>query len=429
MSVTDLALAGGSPVCTRREDSPFPRFSDTAIDRVTGLLKSGTTVGLNKGCAEIEEAERVIAEWQQMPWCLGTSSGHGALHSALIGLEVTSGDEVITTPYTWGASISCILHNNAIPVFADIDPETGLLDPASIEQCITPRTKAILPVHLFGQPADMTAICEIAARHKLVVIEDGSQAHGALHRGKKVGTFGDAAGFSCMGGKLLATTEAGYLVTRSEEVYWKASMGGQHMGRSPETGFPDALRRFADSLVYTYRLNPINAVLLVEQIRKIDSEIEARRRNADHFRAAMAGVESVSFPAYAEGDAPSYHLFTMNFRPESAGVSRATYLAALKAEGVSAFSYVPSPIPSWPRLLTSNYDGPRVMWTENLRRYGVDYSQVEVPGCDSRIERSIEMGWNYLDEDQPGMAELASAFIKIEEHLDELSEWEARHAR
>ena len=424
MSASKIALLGGTPIGSV-SSGQHPRFSQDAIDRVVELLKRGATVGLNKSCREIEEVERAIAEWQGAEHCLGTSSGHAALHSSLIGLEIAFGDEVITTPYTWGATVSCILHNNAIPVFADVDPETGLLDPASIESRISSKTRAILPVHIYGQPANMTAICEIARKHSLVVIEDGSQSHGAMHKGKKVGQFGDAAGFSCMGGKLLASSEAGYMVTPHEEVYWKGAMGGQHMGRSPEQGFPDSLRPYVDSLVYTYRLNPINAVLLSEQLRKIDAENEARQKNVAMFRSAMEGIKSVSFPNYPEGDEPTYHMLTMNFNPEAAGVQRSTYIKAIQAEGISIFSYVPSPISRWRRLQWKDYDGPKVMWTEVLRQSGIDYSLTEVPNCETKIARSLEMGWNYVEVNEPKMKQMASAFHKVEENLDSLREWES----
>ncbi|MBL7200418.1 MAG: DegT/DnrJ/EryC1/StrS family aminotransferase [Anaerolineae bacterium] len=173
MSASKLALLGGTPIGPVSYGQ-YPRFSQAAMDRVAELLQRGSTVGLNKHHPEIAEAERAIAEWQGVPHCLGTSSGHAALHSALIGLEISSGDEVITTPYTWGASVSCILHNNAVPVFADVDPETGLLDPASVASRISPRTRAILVVHIYGQPANLTALRQIADQHGLALVEDGS---------------------------------------------------------------------------------------------------------------------------------------------------------------------------------------------------------------------------------------------------------------
>jgi len=424
MSATKLALLGGEPAVTLPPPQ-FPRFSPEAIDRVANLLERGVSVGLNKTVPEIAEAEKAIAEWQGVEHCLGVSSGHAALHSALIGLEISSGDEVITTPYTWGASISCILQNNAIPVFADVDPETGLLDPATIEAKITPRTRAILAVHIYGQPANMTAIRAIADKHNLFVIEDGSQAHGARHNGKKVGQFGDAAGFSCMGRKLLAATEAGYMVTPHEAVYWKGAMGGQHVGRSPEPGFPDSLRPYVDSLAYTYRFSTVNAVLLVEQIKKIDAENEARQKNIGIFRHAMEGVESVSLPNYPEHDEPVYHLLSLNFKPEVAGIERSTYIEALNAEGLNLTPYVPAPIPTWRRLRWQDYDGPKVMWLETLKQHGVDYSQTEVPNCETKVARSMEMKWNYTEVDETRIQQLASAFHKVEENLDVLRDWQS----
>ena len=396
---------------------------------MTQLLEKGVSVGVNKTVPEIEATEKAIAAWQGVEFCLGTSSGHAALQSALMGLEISSGDEVITTPYTWGASVSCILHNNAIPVFTDVDPETGLMDPATIEAKITARTKAILVVHIFGQPANMTAIREIADRHNLYVIEDGSQAHGAKHRGRKVGQFSDAAGFSCMGRKLLAATEAGYMITPHENVYWKGAMGGQHMGRSPEPDFPDELLPYVDSLAYTYRFSTVNAVLLVEQLKKIDAENEARRKNVGIFRHALEGVESVSLPTYPEADEPVYHLLSLNFNPEKAGITRNTYLKALNAEGLKLTPYVPAPIPYWRRLQWQNYDGPKVMWLENLKRYGADYAQVKVPNCETKVARSMEMKWNYVAVDEPRIQEIASAFQKVEENLETLRDFELSEAK
>ncbi len=419
MSTTKLALLGGEPAVSASAEQ-FPRFSQEAIKRVVELLEGGVSVGLNKNCQEIEEAEKAIAEWQGVEYCLGVSSGHAALQSALIGLEITSGDEVITTPYTWGASTSCILHNNAIPVFADVDPETGLLDPSTIEARITSRTRAILPVHIYGQPANMTAIREIADKHGLVVIEDGSQAHGAVHKRKKVGQFGDAAGFSCMGRKLLASTEAGYMITPHEEIYWKGAMGGQHMGRSPEPDFPDSLRPYVDTLVYTYRFSTINAVLLTEQVKKIDAENEGRQKNVGIFRHAMEGIESISFPNYPEDDRPVYYMLTMNFNPEMAGIERSTYIKALNAEGVDVVTYVPAPIPTWRRLQWQDYDGPQVMWLETLKQNKIDYSLTETPNCETKVARSMEMKWNYIEVDEAKMNQLASAFHKVEENLDAL---------
>ena len=312
-----------------------------------------------------------------------------------------------------------------MPVFVDVCPETGLLDPARIEAAIGPRTRAILAVHIFGQPANMTAIREIADRRGLGVIEDGSQSHGAIHAGRKVGAFGHAAGFSCMGGKLLAGAEGGYMVTPDKDVYWKAALCGQHKGRSLEPDFPhEQYGRWVDSLIHTYRLSPLVAVMLVEQVRKLDGENEGRRRNVALLRDKMRDVRVVRFPEYAPGDEPVYHMLTMNFDAERAGVRKETFFAAMGAEGVGCFQYVPAPIPTWPRLQWQTYDGPKVMWTEPLRQAGVDYRAVEVPHCEAKIARSVEMGWNYVTPDEDKMTRVAAAFEKVEENLPALRDWE-----
>ncbi len=426
---SSLALLGGQPVGTPVKPH-YPRFSPTARARVDQLLQTGPMVGLSKEHPQVGEAEAMIALWHGVRHCLTTASGHGALHAALIGLEITGGAEVITTPYTWGASVSPILHNGAVPVFADVDPERGLLDPASVEAAIGPTTEAILVTHIYGQPANVTALRAIADRHGLALIEDGSQAHGARHRGARVGSFGDASGFSCMGGKLLATTEAGYLVTDREDVYWKAIIscqhagGTEHPGRATEPGFPEELRPYIDSLNHTYRLGVLNAVLLVEQLAKLDEENAARARNRACLLEALAGVRSVSAPSYP-GDDPVFHMVSLNFAPEHAGVSKDTYLAALQAEGAPVFSYVVTPMHRLERL-RADTAAPKVVWTESLRRAGVDYTSLELPGCERKVARSIEMTWNWIEEDPEAMRRLADCFIKVEEHLDDLRRHERR---
>jgi dTDP-4-amino-4,6-dideoxygalactose transaminase len=426
-----LALLGGTPV---RELSkpPYPIFSELARERVGELLATGHASGLGKHDPVIAEAEETVAAWHGVEHCLTTASGHGALQASLIGLEITDGDEVLTSSYSWGASISCILHNNAIPRFVDVDPVTGLLDPADLPARLTPRTRAILVPHILGQPANMTAIVAFARAHDLVVIEDGSQAHGARHAGELVGGFGDAAGFSCMGGKLLATTEGGYLVTRSADVYYKAVLAGQHAGmantpgRRAEQGFPDELAPFSDALIYTHRISTVSAVLMVEQLKKLERENAARRANRRRLIELLDGVGSVAFPSYPDGDTIAPHMITMRFDREHAGIAKATYLAALRAEGVPAFPYMTAPLHTLERLRPDT-SAPRVMWTGNLRRHGVDYADLELPGTEAKVLDSIELSWNHVEDDPATMAELADGFEKVEQHLDDLRDHERRH--
>lgn len=426
-AATSLAFLGGSPV-GEVTYSKFPQFSPRAIERVVEVLRAGKAIGLGRfHSPEIEEAELTISRYHGGREVLACSSGHAALQGAVAGLEIASGDEVITTPYTWGASISCILHQNAIPVFVDVEADTGVIDPAKIEAAITPRTKAILAVHIFGQPANLQKLRAIADKHKIFLIEDGSQAHGAEIGGVKVGNVGDAAGFSCMGGKVLPTTEAGYLVTPKKDVFWKAAMIGQHMGRSPEKDFPDDLRPWVDSLVYTYRVTPLNAVLLTEQFGVIDAWVNERRRHAELFRAKLAGSKYLKMPNYAPGVKPVYHLLTMNFDAAAAGVSRNTFAAALKAEGMLAFGYVPSPIPDWKRLHWQGYQGPKVSWTAALEKSGIDYRNMALPNCRHRVANSIETRFDFIDAQEDMVSRMANIIEKVEANIDALRDHERKH--
>jgi dTDP-4-amino-4,6-dideoxygalactose transaminase len=416
-----LAINGGPPANTR-QGPKYPAFDAAVFERMRRALADGPTLGLSKGHPVIGELEERLAAFHGVEHCLSASSGHGALQSALIGLEVTGGDEVITSPYTWGSSVSCILHNNAIPVFADVSTSTGLLDPSTLKDALTPRTRAILVPHLYGQPADMTAIMRFAEQHDLEVIEDCCQAHGARHRGTQVGAFGSAAGFSTNGVKPLATTEGGYMITPDSDVYWKATISCQHagrgelLGRASEPGFPDELRPFIDSLIYSYRPNILTAILILDRLPRVDAENAARRRNVETFKQLIAGVRCVRVPEYDDADECVFHMLTLNFDRDVAGISRDKYLAALQAEGVPAVAYVEKGLHRSPRL-SPDWSGPRVMWTESLRRSGVDPTAVELPGCDQKVATSIEIPWNYYEVDEDLMQGLASAFVKLDEHL------------
>ena len=218
MSKKTLALLGGEPVGGAKA-SRWPHFDAASVQRVVEILESGRTVGLGRTNPDVEKAEEAISGYHGGRHAMVLNSGHAALMAALMGLEIGPGDEVITTPYTWGASIACILHVGAVPVFVDVDPLTGLLDPRKVERAVTGKTRAVLVVHIYGQPADMPALQRICRRRGLRLIEDGSQSHGATIKGEKVGNFSDAAGFSCMGGKILATSEAGYLLTPHADVF------------------------------------------------------------------------------------------------------------------------------------------------------------------------------------------------------------------
>lgn len=419
MSQTTLALHGGPKAVTIKPPR-YPHFSDEALARLSEALRSGKPQGLSKHHPVVEAFETRLANFHGVDMCLAASSGHGALQSALIGLEITGGDEVITSPYSWGASVSCILHNGAVPVFVDVDPLTGLINPEGLDEGLSDRTRAVLVPHLFGQPADMTAIMQFAERHNLMVIEDGSQAHGARHRGRRIGSFGHASGFSINGVKPLATTEGGYMVTRVPNAYWNSTISTQHAGRSElvgrasEHGFPVELHDYIDSLVYTYRPNVTSMILALDQLGQVDELNEVRSRNAHRLMSALADSELFEFPTYDQDDTPVFHMVTMNVR--SGRGARDRILKAVLAEGVPAVTYVEKGLHLSPRL-SPHWSGPRVMWTEAIRASGIDPTKTALPGSDEKVASSIEIPWNYIEDSEELVEEIATAFRKAEQHL------------
>ena len=207
-----LALNGAEKTVSL--SSPvWPRFGDEEIEAATWALNQARTkrdyISASFGGEGLEAFEGDFAEFLGVDHVVGTNSGCAAIHVALMAAGVRAGDEVIVSPYTWGQTVSPILQTNAIPVFADIDPDTFNLDPASVEACISPFTKAILVVHIFGGPAKMDELMAVADRHDLKVVEDCAQADGASYKGKRVGTWGHLGAFSIGNGKNLAAGDGG----------------------------------------------------------------------------------------------------------------------------------------------------------------------------------------------------------------------------
>ena len=254
-----------------------PIISDEEIEAVTEVLKSGM---LAQG-PKVDEFEKKFAEYSEAKYGIATSSGTTALHTALVAAGVERGDEVITTPFTFAATSNSILYSDATPVYADIDPKTFNLNPEKIEEKITDKTKAIVPVHLYGQPADMDPILEIAEKHDLKVIEDAAQAHGSTYKGKKIGSIGDLGCFSFYPTKNMTTGEGGMVTTNDDDLAEKSAMIRAH-GES---------KRYEQSLLgYNYRMTDIAASIGIVQLKSIDKFNEKRNENQESSIIRMSAV-------------------------------------------------------------------------------------------------------------------------------------------
>ena len=275
-----------------------PIIGDEEIEAVTEVLKSGM---LAQG-PKVEEFQKAFAEYTESKYAVATSSGTTALHAALKAVDVQKGDEVITTPFTFAATSNSVLYSDATPVYCDIDPVTFNLDPSKIEEKITDKTKAILPVHLYGQPADMCPIMEIAEEHDLKVIEDAAQAHGSTYKGKKIGSIGDMGCFSFYPTKNMTTGEGGMVTTNDEELDEKAGMIRAH-GES---------KRYEQSLLgYNYRMTDIAASIGLVQLDNIDKFNRIRNENAAYLNDALSNVEGITTPEVAADRTHVFHQYTI----------------------------------------------------------------------------------------------------------------------
>ena len=278
---------------------------------------------------KVEAFEADFAAYCQSRFALGVNSGSSALHLALMAAGVGPGDEVITVSYTFVATAAAILYTGAKPVFVDIDPLTCNIDPAKIEAAITPRTKVIMPVHLYGTCADMDPIIEIARRHNLIVIEDAAQAHGAEYKGRRAGSMGDLACFSFYPGKNLgAYGEAGAVVTNNEQ-YVEVMKQLRDQGQSK--------KYFHERVGYNYRMEAIQGAVLGVKLKHLDEWNTARRRHADVYRRELADV-GLRLLAELPGCTSAYHIFPL-FTDQ-----RDELREHLHAAGVSTGVHYPIPV-------------------------------------------------------------------------------------
>ncbi len=247
------------------------------------------------------EFEKMYLDYTGAKYAIVTSNGTTALHLAIEASGIKPGDEVITTPFTFIASSNSILFNGAIPIFADIDPETYNLDPEKVKEKITKKTKAIMPVHIFGNPCDMKALKEIADEHDLILLEDACQAHGAKVDGKHAGTLGDVGCFSFYASKNLTFGEGGLILTDNEELKDNVMCLRNH-GRTPKGGYHHI------RIGYNYRSNNLVAAVGVEQLKKLPKMLETRKRNAEILQKELADLDGFALQKVLNGHEHAWYI-------------------------------------------------------------------------------------------------------------------------
>jgi len=332
------ALLGGSPV----RQSPFPAYpvlGNEEREAVLEVLKEGRLSTFTaspgeyfSGGKRIKAFESEFAAFHRVKHAVAFNSATAALHSAVVALGIEPGQEIITSPYTFTSSATCALMHNAIPVFADVERDTFCLDPVSVRKAITPLTRAIIPVHLFGHPAAMDSIMEMAREHNLKVIEDCAQAPGALYKEQRVGTIGDCGVFSFQESKNIMTGEGGMLITNIDDVAEIARLVRNH-----GEAIADAMqeRSYASEILgYNYRMTEFEAALGRVQLSHLEEWNAVRQKLAAHLSKELREIPGILPPAVSKEATHVYYVYPFLFDENRAGIPRDLFAAALQAEGI-----------------------------------------------------------------------------------------------
>ena len=417
-----LAIDGGTPVLTRDEIKNWPVLDEDERKFINEVLDSGIVAG---GTApQVTALEKEWAEYNGVKHCLTTCSGTAALHMALAAVAVGPGDEVIVPAFTFLASASCALHQNAIPVFVDVDPRTFNMDPTKIEAAITERTRAIIPVHLQGLPADMDPILAIAKKHNLHVIEDACQAHGAIYKGKMVGNMGDVAAFNLNHLQNLCGGEGGLFVTNDEDILNKGILIRCFGDEVDEVTHR---RKYNASILgYMYRNQELPAALARGQLKKLNWLNDQRIANCEYLTRELGKIPGI-IPPYCPPDYRHvYWMYNINFDPKAAGVDceparfRAALEKALYKDGLLIGQWQTVPVPAQDLFQSKlGYGGTGYPWSINEAKgikydYSVEQYPVSQRICDTYTALHGIAPPNGLGE----MAKFVTGFQKIFNNLD-----------
>jgi dTDP-4-amino-4,6-dideoxygalactose transaminase len=410
-----LAVKGGQPVRSKGWQ-PWPVWDREAEEPVLSVLRSGDWYRARG--TKVDEFEKIYAEFIGARRALATASGTTALETALHVLGVDAGDEVIVSPYTFIATYNVVLNQKALPVFADTDQETFTINPLKIEEKITERTTAILPVHILGLPCDMNRINAIAEKHDLAVIEDACQAWLAEYEGKKCGTLGDLGCFSFQNSKHIPSGEGG-AVTGNDEQLMDLCHSYHNCGRAygkTRNEFKGYPFRGGNKRMMEYQ-----AVILMSQIQRAQKDADKRLENALYLNSKLKDIPGILTYKLAEGaDRSAYHLYPFRYKKEKFdGLSRDRFLKALSAEGIPCSGgYGPQYHDGLMEEALSSKGYKRLFSKQRLDRYREELNNL--PDNDQLTREAVWLYQNMLLAEREDMDDIVNAIQKIYENRKEL---------
>lgn len=400
-----LAIDGGAPVRTRPYPA-WPMYDHTELAGLQTALQGG--VWANASGPLVQQFEQQFAAFHDARYAIAVPTGTISLEIALRALGIGAGDEVIVPPYTFVATATAVLALNALPIFADIDPETYCLAPDAVEAAITPRTRAVIAVHLGGHPADMDRLRAIGRKHTIAIIEDAAHAHGAQWGDCRVGALGDFGSFSFQASKNMTCGEGGVILTNDDHLA-ELAVSLHNCGRT-KTG----LWYEHHSLGNNYRLSEFQSALLLAQLARLPQHMaqrEANGRRLDHDLGRIEGLRPLGRDPRCTLHA--YHLYL--FRYDAAafgGLTRNDFVAALRAEGIPSSTGYPIPLYQQPLFVNRAFD---VRATGYNPHYGpTRFETLALPVCERACQETVWFPQNVLLGDAADMDDILTAIHKIQ---------------
>ncbi len=424
---SDLAILGGTPI----RGTPLPPYNtigEAERRAVLEVLESGELSGFVAGDGElfwggpkVRALEAAFCRHFGTQHAVAVNSATSGLHCAVSAMGVGPGDEVIVPPYTMTATAICVLMTGAVPIFADIEAETFGLDPAAVEAAVTPQTKGIIAVNLFGHPADLAPLREIADRHGLFLVEDNAQAPDADYKGSKTGTIGDAGVFSFNRHKTMQSGEGGMVITDDETVALKAALMRNH----GEFAVADmGLSDIVNTIGVNYRMTELEAAVAGCQFTKLPELNAARIRLADALTRGLSRIPGITPPRTAEACSHVYYFYVMKYDAEVAGLPRELFVRAVQAEGFNLRAGYVKPVylePVFQRKICFGPDG--FPFSMNPRGDRLSYQRGLCPVTERLQDRDLMLTnivYPPLTEDD--MDDFTEACRKVLENRDALLE-------
>ena len=411
-----LAVLGGSPVRSGKSWPEWPYWDQEVIDSVVRTTKSRIWCRIQAKNGTVPTCEKKFAEMMGVKQCVLTGSGTQALHSVVEAMGIGPGDEVITSPYTDPGTIASILSARALPVLADLDRLSFQLDPDDVERRINENTRAIMPVHVMGQPAHMERFMAMAKKHNLKIIEDACQAHFAVYQGKKLGTIGDAGCFSFQSSKVLAGGEGGGIIGNDEDLmdrcYTVQNHGTSRRGRTETIG-------------PKYRMNEFEGAVLLGQLPTVLERHKKRNENARYLTSKINDIPGFTPQKLYEGTTEgSFYLYAMSYdKSQLNDASRAAVIKALDAEGLTLSPYIANGLHKEPWIDNIlERDVYKKMYSpQRLEQYR---DENKCPNCDIVCEEEMLMLWasGPLLAGQEDMDDIVNALAKVYENRDQLNQ-------